>query len=727
MPESNPRIANVLLPIALDGLFSYAIPPSIELNEGDVVSVPFGHKQATGVVWEKQSTQENASGKKLKSVQNKSALPQFSEAQRSFIDWMSNYTLQPRGMVLRACLMPALQAGEEHAQIGIIWHGHMPERSTAARLRVLELLKDGFTRSKTELAREAGVSPSVVNALIDDNILTPVVIPYQPPGSRLDIHAHHPELNEDQAIAAHALQQSVEAKAFSVTLLKGVTGSGKTEVYLEAIATALKNDQQALVLLPEIALTASIFERFEQRFGTPPATWHNRMSERQRARIWQGVAQNTIRLVIGARSGLFLPFQNLGLIVVDEEHDPSYKQDEGLIYQARDMAVVRARIAHCPLILASATPSIETELNVQRGRYKQLTLPSRYGDRALPDVQAIDLRQHKLATGQWISAPLQQALQETLENKQQALLFLNRRGFAPLTLCRTCGHRMGCPQCTAWLVEHRNRRALICHHCGYTCRVPQSCPSCGEEGTMTPCGPGVERLEEELKALFPQARILVLSSDVVGGITQLFADIESVSRGECDIIIGTQLVAKGHTFPQLSLVGIIDADVGLGGVDPRAAEKTFHTITQVVGRAGRGEAKGRALIQTYEPTHPVMASLLSANPEEFLKAEMSARERAQLPPYSRMVSLIISGPDKFATEHYAKTLARLFHPDPHIRLLGPAEAAIAMIRSRHRYRIMLRAAKNCDFQGAIRRWLGAAPRPASGIKIHVDVDPYHFL
>ena len=551
-------------------------------------------------------------------------------------------------------------------------------------------------------------------------------------------------LEPDQQAGADALRLSVAAQKFSVTLLEGVTGSGKTEVYFEAVAEALRVGKQAMILMPEIALTAQFLDRFAQRFGVRPAEWHSGVAPRKRSRIWTGVASGEVRVVAGARSALFLPFAHLGLIVVDEEHEGAYKQEDGVSYHARDMAVVRGRIEACPVVLASATPSLESRVNAQQGRYAHLRLEARFGGRTLPPIKAIDLRKEAAPRGKWISPRLCEAVRETIERQEQALLFLNRRGYAPLTLCQSCGHRFQCPNCTAWLVEHRFRKALVCHHCGHIERRPEACPECQTVDSLTACGPGVERLGEEVATLFPDARTLVLSSDFPGGTERLRRELEEIAQGNFDIVIGTQLVAKGHNFPRLTLVGVVDGDVGLSSGDPRAAERTFQLLQQVTGRAGRGDQPGRGLVQTWQPDHPVMRALLSGDTERFYAEEIASRERAGLPPFGRLAALIISGNDRASTETHARALARAAHGLPpsdrwrvtgpgalpsadDIMVLGPAEAPIAVVRGRHRFRILLKAPRSTDLQGFLRAMIDAAPPERGGVRVAIDVDPHSFL
>jgi primosomal protein N' (replication factor Y) len=527
-------------------------------------------------------------------------------------------------------------------------------------------------------------------------------------------------------------------------LLEGVTGSGKTEVYFEAIAAAVRDGRQALVLMPEIALTAQFLDRFAARFGARPAEWHSSVGARKRARVWNALARGEVKVVAGARSALYLPFSDLALIVVDEEHDAAYKQEDGVSYHARDMAVVRGQIEGCAVILASATPSIETRVNAEQGRYERVRLDGRYQGRALPRLQAVDMRLEPPARGKWISPRLKTALAAALGRGEQGLLFLNRRGYAPLTLCRSCGHRFQCPNCTAWLVDHRFRRALVCHHCGHIERRPPLCPNCEAADALTACGPGVERLAEEAAEAFPDARTMVLSSDFPGGAERLRNELDAISRGECDLIIGTQLVAKGHNFPLLSVVGVIDADIGLSSGDPRAAERTFQLLQQVTGRAGRFDTRGEALVQTFQPEHPVMRALLSGDAEAFYAEETQQRLRAGLPPFGRLAALIVSGKDAASAEGHARALARAAYElppslswrlapagglpnDEEIRLLGPAEAPIAIIRGRHRFRLLVRAPRHADLQGFLRALLAAGPKARGGVAVAVDIDPQSFL
>ncbi len=533
-------------------------------------------------------------------------------------------------------------------------------------------------------------------------------------------------LSPAQAAAAGSLVEAVRAAAFDAVLLDGVTGSGKTEVYFEAVAEALRAGRQCLVLLPEIALGAQWLDRFRQRFGVLPAAWHSDLPRRQRRLTWRAVAEGRASVVVGARSALFLPFRDLGLIVVDEEHDGSFKQEEGVVYHARDMAVVRAHLGALPIVLASATPSLETLVNVERGRYREIHLPERHGGASLPEMALVDMRADPPPRGRWLSPVVETALGETLEAGEQAMLYLNRRGYAPLTLCRACGHRMQCPDCTTWLVEHRLAGRLECHHCGYSTPLPEACPECGAADSLVPCGPGVERLAEEVAARFPEARLAIMSSDTVRGPEAAAALVARVQAREIDILVGTQIMAKGHHFPLLTLVGVIDADLALSGGDLRAAERTWQLLSQVAGRAGRAEHPGRVLLQSYMPEHPVLAAIAAGDRERFVEEELAARETFHMPPFGRLAAIIVSGRNGAAVERTGRQLAANAPRQAGLQVLGPAPAPLAVLRGHHRVRLLVKAGRDARIQDTIRRWLGPLDWPSS-VRVKVDIDPYSFL
>ncbi|MGO9396310.1 MAG: primosomal protein N' [Xanthobacteraceae bacterium] len=721
------RVVDVLVPVALDRAYSYRVPETLALAPGDIVSVPLGARDATAVVWAENPRPNPRLDNRLRDVEEKLDLPPLRPELRSFVDWVANYTVSSRGMVLRMCLRMGEHLGPERERVGVRLLGPPPQRLTAARERVLTLLADGMVRGKSDAAREAGVSGGVIDGLIDEGTLETVVLPPEPVAEKPDPDFTATDFSGDQQAAAAELKATVAKGGYSVTLLDGVTGSGKTEVYFEAVADMIRRGRQSLILMPEIALTAQFLNRFAARFGTRPAEWHSELSPRKRARTWRAVADGDVAVVVGARSALFLPYADLGLIVVDEEHDHAYKQEDGVHYHARDMAVVRGHIAHIPVVLSSATPSLETEVNARRGRYRRLALPERFGGQRMPSVEAIDLRRERPPPGRFIAPTLAGAAKTAIERGEQALFFLNRRGYAPLTLCRACGFRFSCPNCDAWLVDHRFRKQLVCHHCGFAMPHPAECPKCSAVNSFVAIGPGVERLEEEVRELFPQARLLVLSSDLVATVERLREELDDVAAGRFDIVIGTQLVAKGHHFPKLNLVGVIDADLGLSNGDPRAAERTFQLLHQVVGRAGRDAGVGYGYLQTHQPEHPVMRALIAADREAFYDAEIEARERSAYPPFGRLASLVISGEDKHDTQSFARALARAAPLDEAVRILGPAEAPLALIRGRHRLRLLIKAPRGYDLSAYLRDWLSAGPKPKGSIKLDIDVDPQSFL
>jgi len=515
---------------------------------------------------------------------------------------------------------------------------------------------------------------------------------------------------------------------FSASLIDGVTGSGKTEVYFEAAASALEAGQQVLIMLPEIALTSQFLDRFQKRFGVKPVEWHSALSPAERGQIWKGVARGDVRCVVGARSALFLPYPELGLIIIDEEHDQGYKQDDRVHYQARDMCVVRANLGKFPVVLASATPSIETYVNAVTQRYRHIVLPGRFSGVEMPGVSAIDMRREQPDKGKWLAPRLVEAMAETFAQGRQSLLFLNRRGYAPLTLCRSCGHRIECPQCSAWLVEHRFKKRLNCHHCGFALSLPEKCPKCAAPDSLVACGPGVERVAEEVAERFPQARLALLSSDLIPGLSEMREMIHKIERNEVDIIIGTQIVAKGHNFPDLALVGIVDGDLGLAhGADPRAGERTFQLLHQVTGRAGRTHFVGKGLVQTHLPEHPVIQAIVAGDREAFLNYELKTRQTGVLPPYGRLAAIVVSARDKALAERTARDLRRHAPQSDMIAVLGPAEAPIAVVRGRYRWRLLVRAPKEIDLQSYLRAWEQSLPKFKGDVRVQLDIDPYNFL
>jgi primosomal protein N' (replication factor Y) len=694
---------------------------------GAFVEVPLGPRRVLGVVWGPgEGTFDPA---KIRPVTRVLDAAPMGAAMRTFLTRAADYTLTPMAAMLRLATRAPGLADPPGPRRVYRRGGAAPDRLTEARARVMEVLADygGAAFTLSELAGLAGVTTSVVKGLVKQGALTEEDAPRDLPYAVLDPGFGGKDLAEDQRAAAVALAAGVTAGRYGTTLLKGVTGSGKTEVYLEAVAECLRRGRQALVLLPEIALTAEFLARVEVRFGARPGEWHSGVTQTERRRLWRMAGAGGVGLVVGARSALFLPFRDLGLIVVDEEHDTSYKQEDGVLYNARDMAVLRAALADAQVVLASATPCLETWVNAESGKYRRIDLISRFGAAELPQVRTIDMRVEKLEANRWISPTLAGMVRARIERGEQALLFLNRRGYAPVTICRACGHQIGCDHCDARMVEHRFLKRLVCHQCGDTKPMPAACPSCEAEGRLAPVGPGVERLAEEVAERFPGARVAVLSSDLFGSARALKAKIEDIAAGGADIVIGTQLVAKGHNFPLLTLVGVIDADLGLQGSDLRAAERTFQLMRQVSGRAGRGERPGEAYLQTCQPDHPVIRAILSGEEEAFWRAEAAERRAAAMPPFGRLAGIVLSSPDVQQAFDVGAELARRDGPLRRIgaQVFGPAPAPVARVRGRHRVRLLVKGAKGAALQAAIAEWVGQMKLPA-GLRLSIDIDPQSF-
>ncbi|MBL8696909.1 MAG: primosomal protein N' [Alphaproteobacteria bacterium] len=724
----------VLLPLPLAGAYDYRVDPATPVSPGDFVRVPLGRRVEIGVVWDGASDPATPiAAERLKTILDRLDAPPVSAVTRRFVDWIAHYTMSAPGAVLRMAMSVPAALEPAAPQWGWVLSPGAPNpvvaepgaaRLTPGRRRVLEAMAHGAARSTRDIAATAGVSSAVVTSMAELGWLVPAVLPAT---HRREPDGAHPGpvLSPAQREAADALAGRIDA-GFAATLVDGVTGAGKTEVYFEAIAAALRAGRQVLVLLPEIAMSAQWLARFEQRFGAVPASWHSELNAGQRVRTWRDVAAGRARVVVGARSALFLPYRDLGLIVIDEEHEQAFKQEDGVIYHARDMAVVRAHLGRIPIVLVSATPSLETVVNVSRGRYRCVHLPARHGGATLPAVELVDLRREPPPPRAWIGPRLRAAVAANLAAGEQSVLFLNRRGYAPLTLCRSCGHRLQCPHCTAWLVEHRLAGRLQCHHCGYSARIPRTCPSCDAEDRFAPCGPGVERVAEEARALFPAARLEIMTSDTIGGPDAASAFVERMIAGEIDLLVGTQIVAKGHHFPGLTLVGVVDADLGLAGGDLRAGERTYQLLHQVAGRAGRAGKPGRVLLQTHLPEHPAMQALAAGDRDGFLAGEIDTRERLGLPPFGRLAALIVAGPEPDEVDRLCRHLAGRAPAGPGVTVLGPAPAPLAILRGRHRRRFLVRASRDVPIQDLIADWL-AAVKHSARVRIQIDIDPYSFL
>jgi primosomal protein N' (replication factor Y) len=714
----------VLTSQPLDRMLDYKAPEG-GCRLGAFVEVPLGPRKVLGVVWAPGMGDFDYA--KTRSVIQVLDVAPMLQSMQKFLCRVSDYTLTPMPKILRlATRAPGL--GDPPSMRHVYRIGDIEiTRMTDTRQRVLALLGEFPEQSfmLKELAEAAEVTTSVVKGLVKLGAVAEHATPQDMPFPMLDPSLPSKELSDDQEAAVEYLKGN-EA-GYSTTLLKGVTGSGKTEVYLEAVAACLKQGRQALVLLPEIALTSEFLTRVEARFGARPAEWHSDVTMTERRRTWKMVGHRNAQMVVGARSALFLPFQDLGLIVVDEEHDSSYKQEDGVLYNARDMAVLRASLVGGQVVLASATPSLESWANVESGKYRKIDLKSRFGVAKMPEMRAIDMRKETLPGDRWISLNLHKMVEARIEAGEQSLLFINRRGYAPITLCRACGNQVGCDSCDARMVEHRVLKRLMCHQCGETKPVPKICPSCKAEGRLAVVGPGVERLAEEATALFPDAKVAVLSSDLFSSARALKAQIAAVAAGEVDVIIGTQLVAKGHNFPLLTLVGVIDADLGLQGSDLRAAERTFQLMRQVAGRAGRSDKPGVAILQTHQPEHPVIQAILSGDEETFWRTEAREREVAGVPPYGRLVGVVLSSNNEQEAFDVGQAMARNCIPLTKVgaQVFGPAPAPITRIRGRHRVRLLVKASKSTPIQTALTEWAAQFKLPNS-LRLSIDIDPQSF-
>ncbi len=722
------RTVGVLLPLPFDKPFDYTVDFAVQV--GQIVEVPFGKEKQIGVVWSLEPTSELEQGK-IKAIIKAFDFPPLKIEMLKFIKWVADYNMAPLGSVLKMVI--SVRSVFEPSPMTVLYTlsgktlAEAKLKNSDARWHVMDLLKHApYTRQ--EIAAGAGVSQGVIKPMIDAGVLVPIYVENkkeftEPIGDYVKV-----DLTAEQIKAAELLCRKVGA-GFSVTLLDGVTGSGKTEVYFEAVAKALEQDTQVLILVPEISLTAQWLRRFQSRFGVRPACWHSGLTVKERTDTWKAISEGRVKVVVGARSALFLPYTKLGLIVIDESHDHSYKQEDAVNYQGRDMAVVRAKIEHFPVILSTATPALETLVNVDEGKYDCVKLNSRYANAVLPDIKIIDIKKDKPQRGEWgvswLTPTMVKALQNNLENGEQSVLFLNRRGYAPLLICRDCGHRIQCPSCSAWLTEHKNAHKLMCHHCGYVDDIPEVCPHCGSAEGLTACGPGVERVEEEVCMRFPTAKVDILSSDSATSFTALSKIIGKMERKEIDILIGTQIIAKGHHFPDLTLVGIVDADLGLMSSDLRAAEQTYQLLSQVAGRAGRSDKHGTVYVQTLHPENNVLKALLNNDRALFMDFEKESRQILHYPPYGKLAALIISGTNQQQTGAVAAAFGRTAPDTENISVLGPAPAPLFMLRDKYRYRLMLKTTRNINIQQVLREWQKMVKVPSS-VRVEVDIDPYSF-
>ncbi|MEO1100868.1 MAG: primosomal protein N' [Pseudomonadota bacterium] len=720
-------VARILFPLPLPEPFDYAVPEGLDVRPGSYVTAPLGKVERTGVVWSVESDDVRGD-RTLKEVLSLYPTPPMPEPMRRFIGFAAAYTVSSPGAILGMVLRARGGLRPSPTETLLEVSGTEPPRMTEARTKALDAARTMGPAPATRITEAAGVSAGVVKGLKDSGALITRTVDVDLPFALPDPDLPGASLTAEQASAAEELRTAARKGGFAPFLLDGVTGSGKTEVYFEAIAETLKRDPHAqiLVMLPEIALTQAILSRFEARFGAAPAPWHSGLPDKTRRRTWREVAHGRARIVIGARSALFLPYRKLSLIIVDEEHDGSYKQEEGVTYHARDMAVMRAKLDGAGVILASATPALETTVNAEAGRYTRLKLSARPGAARLPDVSLVDMRTAPPEKGCWLSPHLSHALKETRAAGEQSLLFLNRRGYAPLVICKACGERLKSPGTDSWLTEHRYTGRLVCHLTGYSIPRPDTCPQCGAKDSLMGVGPGVERVAEEVRTLLPDATIEIFSSDTARSSDETRSLVSRMAAGEIDVMIGTQIVAKGHNFPNLTLVGVVDADSGMQGGDLRAGERTYQLLSQVAGRAGRAERPGRALVQTYAPDMPAMLALRDGDRDGFLAIEREVRAELALPPFGRLAAMILSAPGADAVDKMASEAGAAAPHGDGITVYGPAPAPISVVRGRHRRRFLVQSAKSVDLSAYMAAWRKALKPPAN-TRISIDIDPYSFL
>lgn len=724
-------VVKVLIPNVVNAGYDYRLTGPATL--GQFVACRVMNRPYIGVVWG-----FGDSGLPAEKIKDVSAVydARLAITDLQWIAKMSGWTLMTPGAVLRLIVnVPDAFSPPKMEQLyGLNITDAV--RMTASRQAVADAFasNDNEPMSATDVQNIARVSPSVVRTLISGGILVPKEQRARP--TEYNSPEYHDcgniVLNPEQQSAADVIGAAIDRGGFSVHLLDGITGSGKTQVYFDAAWRAYSRGGSVLLMMPEIALTAQFMHRFAARFGAAPVVWHSNLTAARRREIWRGVLRGEIRMVVGTRSALFLPWQNLGLIVVDEEHDTSYKQEDMGNYHARDMAVLRGKIAGFPVVLASATPSAETLQNVASGKYQVLRLTSRVGGAQLPKIETIDLRENRpepyqvsdVLNNGFLSVPLCNAISDTIAAHRQVMLFINRRGFAPIVQCKKCGWVAGCPDCSVGMTYHRAVGKLLCHMCGRTAPMPTKCPDCGGDVSMR--GAGLEKIAEEVSVRFPSARVALMSSDTISTRQSLERIVAKMESGEIDIVIGTQILAKGHHFPNLTLVGVVDADMGLFGTDFRAAEHTFQQLFQVAGRAGRGEFPGRVLLQTYQPQHPVLCAICAGDRDAFMAADMASRQSAKMPPFGQLIAVIVECQREDALKKYCAGLAAAAPCAPGVKIMGPIAAGVYQIRNWYRMRFLVMGGPTTLLQPVVAHWLRAIKQPAN-MRVKVDVNPQNFM
>lgn len=725
-------IVKVLIPNVINTGYDYRLTAKAEV--GDFVRVTVMNRQYVGVII--GNGDSNLDVSKIKPIIE---VCNFGHLSHSDIDWiykMSNWTLMAPGAVLRLILnVPDAFLPPKTEQLYRV-NFDSKVKMTDARQSVFDAFQsnDNDAMSVNDIINIAHVGNAVIKGMIKSGALVESMVREKTNNDFVYEYfdTKNVVLNKEQQSAANILKTAINKNEFSVHLLDGITGSGKTQVYFDAVLNAYNNGKSVLLMMPEIALTAQFMDRFKQRFGNPPVVWHSNLTSARRRNIWQGVARGDIRIVVGTRSALFLPWQNLGLIVVDEEHDPSYKQEDMGNYHARDMAVLRAKIANFPVVLASATPSVETLHNVALGKYNRIRLMSRFGGATLPKIETIDMRTarpdvYKINDEEKsgnLSPKLCDEIRNTLDEHKQVMLFINRRGFAPIVQCKKCGWVCECPDCSMSMNYHKHLNKMVCHMCGKMASVPRTCPKCGADVSMR--GAGLEKIEEEISVKFPNAKTALVSSDTIMSREALERLVHKMENGEIDIVIGTQILAKGHHFPNLTLVGVVDADMGLFGTDFRSGEHTFQQLFQVAGRAGRGEFPGRVLLQTYNPEHPVIRAICSGDRDEFMGNDMKSRRAAKMPPFGQLIAVIVEANKETTLKKYCDDLARVAPQLNGGKIMGPIAAQIYQIRNWYRMRFLVSGTANANLQPIVRDWLNKIKTPTN-VRVKIDVNPMNFM
>ncbi len=701
-------------------IFDYKYQTNIPL--GTIVKVPFGKKMVLGCVWENKT---NISNKyKTKTIDVVFSNLVLEEKTILFIKWMAKYTVSQLGNILKM-VAPSFVLLEKKPKMYLIKNKNfLYKKLSSQRQKVMELV-DNKEMTIKEIIHSTDVDRGLIKRMIKDKNLMERISKEKFFTTNNQVKKEKVLLNPEQQKAFDIIELEMKKTNPQPVFLDGITGSGKTEVYFKLIEKNSIINLQTLVMLPEIALSKQWLSRFEERFGFVPLVWNSSLSLKRKKNIWESILKSEVDVIVGTRSSLLLPFKNLGLIILDEEHDSSYKQEEGVIYNARDMAIVKAKISQAQIVLVSATPSIETYNNVKVGKYKRVMIKNRYGISKLPSSFLIDMKKDILAKeGKWISERAIKEVAEALSKNEQSLVFINRRGYAPLSLCKECGYRYSCNNCDAWLVYHQSKNLLQCHHCNYQTKLPKYCKNCKKKDTLIPYGPGVERIAEEVRGIFSESNIEIVSSDTSNN--EKFSNIlKRIEKNDINIIIGTQVIAKGYDFPNITKVIIVDFDLSLYGGDLRAGEKTYQLISQVSGRAGRGEKHGKVFIQTYDTENSIIKALLKGDRDDFLERELSFRKVSNLPPYGKLVSIIIYGLDKSKVEKTSNNVKKYFNKHE-ITALGPAPSPIPFLRNNYRFRLLLKIKLSFNVQN----YLSKLPNDIAletGVKLKIDIDPYNFL